>query len=214
MDRSQELDQLGKALAAAQAELRPAPMNAKNPFLKNRYADLGSIIDTSRPVLAKHGLSVTQMLGGDANTVAVETVLLHTSGQWVSGTVSLPVPLEKGKSAAQAAGSVITYLRRYGLSAALGMYADEDNDGHVPHQPAQQAPAAPPPTPATEAQRKRMHALLGELGITDREKYVALAAWSVGRDIASTSELTGPEAQHFIDYLAKRRYDEQQGSVA
>jgi hypothetical protein len=56
---------------------------------------------------------------------------------------------EKGKSAAQVAGSIITYLRRYALAAALGIYADEDTDGHLaqPRPQAQPEPQPPTPTP-------------------------------------------------------------------
>ena len=46
-----------------------------------------------RPVLAKHGLSVVQFPGysHEHKLVAVETTLMHKSGQYVSGTVAAPV---------------------------------------------------------------------------------------------------------------------------
>ena len=65
----------------------------------------------------------------------------------MSSTLTLPVMDEKGKSTAQVAGSVITYLRRYALASVLGIYADEDTDGHTDSkkpEPKKAEPVAPP----------------------------------------------------------------------
>ncbi len=37
-----------------------AVFDATNPFLKSKYASLGAVIHASRPILAKHGLSLIQ----------------------------------------------------------------------------------------------------------------------------------------------------------
>jgi hypothetical protein len=149
MDKSDTIKELAGALAKAQAEMPAAPMNAVNPFLKNKYADLGSIIKTAAPVLAKHGLSYVQTVGGWDEAVSVSTVLMHTSGDFISDTVSMTIGEERGKSAAQVAGSIITYLRRYSLASMLGMYADEDVAGSEPlgkkvSQKAKPVPASQP----------------------------------------------------------------------
>ena len=44
----------------------------------------------------------------------------------------MPIGEEKGKSSAQVAGSIVTYLRRYSLASILGIYSDEDGDGNKP----------------------------------------------------------------------------------
>jgi len=142
MNKSESIKNLAEALSKAQTEMPTVKFNAKNPFLKNRYADLGAIISTSKPILAKHGLSVSQLTGNNGDCVGVETVLMHESGEWLESSMYLPVGVEKGKSQAQVAGSIITYLRRYSLSAILGMYSDEDGDGNQP-APQQQAKPAP-----------------------------------------------------------------------
>ena len=49
---------------------------------------------------------------------------MHESGEWLEDAILLPVTAEKGKSQAQLAGSVVTYLRRYSWAAVLGMYHD------------------------------------------------------------------------------------------
>jgi hypothetical protein len=130
MQRSEQLNELAAALAEAQAEMRAAEMNATNPFLKNRYADLGSIIEAIRPAIGKHGLSFAQMPTFDGQVVTVETIILHASGQWLASDISLSIEGEKGLSLAQVMGKAITYLRRYGLSAMFGVYADKDEDGN------------------------------------------------------------------------------------
>ena len=122
-------DKIAKALVSAQAEMPAIEMNATNPFLKNKYADLGAIIKTVRPILAKHGLAFSQLAVGSGGEVGIKTMLIHDSGEFIVDTITLPMTEERGKSSAQAAGSIITYLRRYSLSAILGIYADEDTDG-------------------------------------------------------------------------------------
>jgi hypothetical protein len=130
MDKSESINELATALAKAQGEFDPAKMGAVNPFLKNKYADLGSVIAASKAACAKYGLAVTQPASTDGENVTVTTMLLHQSGQWISSGMTLPLGKESGRSIAQAAGSIITYLRRYSLSAILGIYADADTDGN------------------------------------------------------------------------------------
>lgn len=132
MNKSETIVNLAKALSQAQGEMPVIKFNSVNPFLKNNYADLGAIIAGTRPVLAKFGLAVTQLTFGEDGVVGVETMLTHNSGEWISDRVSMQVGEERGKSSAQVAGSIVTYLRRYALASILGVYADEDGDGNKP----------------------------------------------------------------------------------
>lgn len=130
------------------------PFDATNPFLKNRYASLGSVIEHSRPILAKYGLSIIQPPINDGDRIGVESTLLHTSGEFITTRFTLPLGDEKGKSLAQVAGSVVTYLRRYSWASILGLYADEDTDGEEAPKRPQDAPrAARAPTPPQAAQK-------------------------------------------------------------
>lgn len=133
MNKSDQIDQLAHHLALVQREIKPVVFNATNKFLGNRYADLGAVIEACKKSLTDNGFAVTQLATHDGG-IGVETVLMHESGQWISSTISLPLDDEKGKSAAQVAGSIITYLRRYALAAIVGLYADEDSDGNSPKQ--------------------------------------------------------------------------------
>lgn len=131
MNKSETIVKLAEALSKAQAEMPAAKFSSINPFLKNKYANLGTIIETAQPVLAKFQLSVSQLVYSEGEQVGVETILMHASGEWLESSISMPTEVEKGKSSAQVAGSIITYLRRYSLAAILGMYADEDGDGNA-----------------------------------------------------------------------------------
>lgn len=139
---------LNAALAKAQADFKAVPFDATNPFLKNRYASLGSCIESTKPILAKYGLSVTQQPTGNGTTIGVITTLRHQSGESCATEIALPLSDEKGKSQAQLAGSIITYLRRYSLAGLLGLYADEDTDGHSTPQTSASTPPKPVQTPA------------------------------------------------------------------
>lgn len=128
---SPTITKLAIALVKAQAEMPAAKFNATNPFFKSKYADLGSVIETARPVLAKHGLAILQPVVSSGNgRIGIRTLVIHESGEFISSDVYIPVLDEKGKSLVQSAGSIISYLRRYSLSSMLGIYADEDTDAN------------------------------------------------------------------------------------
>lgn len=131
MNMSEQINELATALALAQVELENANKNAANPHFKSKYADLAEVLNTVRPVFAKHGLSVTQFPSYADGLVSVRTVLMHNSGQWMAGDASAPA----SKLDAQGVGSAITYLRRYSLAAVAGV-AQEDDDGNAAVKPA------------------------------------------------------------------------------
>jgi hypothetical protein len=149
MEKSDSIKELASALARAQSKIPAAKMDSINPFLKSKYASLGAIIDASKSILSNCGLSVSQMVEfGDNDKIGITTILMHESGEWISSTVSLPIGEEKGKSQAQVAGSIISYLRRYSLASVLGMYSEEDVDGEKPalhntEKPASRNPEKP-----------------------------------------------------------------------
>lgn len=136
MTKSESIANLAAALSKAQAEFKAVAFDATNPFLKNKFASLGAIIAATQPIIARHGLAAVQLPVNEGNLIGIETVLIHSSGEWLAARVVLPLPEEKGKSLAQVAGSTLTYLRRYALASALRLYADDDTDGHGEVHPA------------------------------------------------------------------------------
>lgn len=161
---SEQIGELAAALAAAQGEMTAASKDATNPHFKSRYATLASVWDAIRGPLSQHGLSVSQVLESAENGVgvAVRTLLLHTSGQWIASRYVMPIT---DKLTPQAMGSAITYARRYALSAIVGIAPDDDDDGNAasvtPARQEQPKPTPPPP-PAKPTLHKRLGDLLTE----------------------------------------------------
>lgn len=128
MQKSESIKELCAALVLAQGELEHAGKTSKNPHFNSKYADLAEVLDTIRPTLSKHGLAVMQFpaYSAEHGVVVVETVLVHRSGEYVAGSVGVPVT----KKDAQGVGSGITYARRYSLAAVVGI-AQDDDDGNA-----------------------------------------------------------------------------------
>ena len=124
MKTSESIKEIAPALVIAQSEIKAAIKDATNPFFKNKYADLASVIEAVRIPLNKAGISFLQPASANETGVVVETVLLHKSVEWVSESLHMPV----NKQDAQAVGSAITYGRRYGLQSFCGV-PSEDDDG-------------------------------------------------------------------------------------
>ena len=129
MKTSEQINEIAEALAAAQGEILNPNKSAENPFFKSKYADLAEVLNVVRPAFSKHGLSVVQMpYSSYDGGIGVTTMISHKSGQWMQG--SLELPLQVAKNVNQDAGSAITYMRRYALAAAAGV-AQEDLDANL-----------------------------------------------------------------------------------
>ena len=125
-EMSQEIGELAKSLAGAQAEIQTAAKGKVNPHFNSRYADLASVWEAVRAPLTKHGLSVVQLPLSDGDRVGVSTTLLHSSGQWLRGTLWG----KPDKPGPQALVSCVTYFRRTALAAVAGV-APDDDDGNA-----------------------------------------------------------------------------------
>jgi hypothetical protein len=157
IDRSPEINELFAALAKAQAEIRIAGKESRNQFLKSKYADLVSVVNASRPALAKNGLSVMQSMDTDEEGRRyLVTILGHSSGQYMSSRIDIPYyppsadPSKKEtlRDFFQSFGACVTYLRRYAYASIVGVIADEEDDdgssiSERPYAPPVQKPKAP-----------------------------------------------------------------------
>lgn len=129
METSQTIGKISEALAKAQGQMKNAAFDASNPHFKSKYASLASIMDACRAALSANGIAILQgtSVGSDSNRVHVTTLLAHISGEFIKETLSL----KPARDDAQSIGSAITYARRYGLSALVGIIGDEDDDGNA-----------------------------------------------------------------------------------
>lgn len=123
MIMSETIGKLTEALAKAQSQMGFAKKDKANDYFKSSYADLASCIEVSREPLSKNGLAVIQTVEEDAQGVCVETLLTHTSGEWIKGKAVIPMT----KRDPQALGSAVTYGRRYSLCAIINLASDDDD---------------------------------------------------------------------------------------
>lgn len=124
MKQTEQIDKLCAALSKMQASLEAAPKSSKGYNYK--YSDLATVWSVLQKPLTDNGLTVFQeafTIDGDA---AMRTKVMHSSGQWIE---TEPLILPMGKKDAHSTGSAITYMKRYQLSAALGLVCDDDDDG-------------------------------------------------------------------------------------
>lgn len=152
MNTDKATPELFAALAAAQAEVENASKASVNPHFKSRYADLAEVLNTTRPVFSRHGLSLLQSTSFDGSLVSVTTLIGHKSG----GTVSSVASCVPAKCDAQGIGAATTYLRRYGLAAMCGV-AQEDDDGNSAAHNKPAAPASSVPSDALIAVLTALH---------------------------------------------------------
>jgi len=122
MEKSETIGKLTLALSKVQSQLRPAKENSKNPFFKSSYADLGSVWDSVRKLLAENELAVIQM---PTDVGGLTTTLSHSSGEYMSSTMYIP-----SKEDAHGVGSAISYARRYALASIVGVVTGDD-DGNM-----------------------------------------------------------------------------------
>lgn len=125
MKMSNTIGALAKALSNAQKEIKGATVNANNPYYNSSYADLSAVVDAAKP-LSSNDIAYTQQSSFRDGAHIIETVLIHSSGEWISG--EFPI-FSKDLQDPQKHKSAHTLLRRAALMAAIGL-AEIDDDGN------------------------------------------------------------------------------------
>lgn len=127
--RSDEIKDLVSDFIAVQKIIQNPINSANNPYFHSKYASLDEILKMVRPILTEHNLAVAQNVGGNGESIWVSTILMHKTGQFLE---SDPLVLKMSEATnPQKGGSNITYARRYSLTALLGIFGEEDDDGNI-----------------------------------------------------------------------------------
>lgn len=212
-------ESLAAALAAAQAELPAVEPNAVNPHFRSKFVSLDHLIAKTRPVLNRHGLSLSQWptsvtLDGGLPHPALRTILRHESGEEIVDVM----PLLLTKQDMQGLGAATTYGRRYAWAAALGISSDEDDDGESisanPEQQAKPKPARKPdaakpepaqPRPLNERKQADIHAVakrLEDAGAVSAEQFAHVLTTEY--QASDVGNLTADQGEQLLERLRKK----------
>jgi hypothetical protein len=126
-----------RAMAAAQAEMLPVIRDATNTHTNSKYARLETVDRAMRPIYTKHGFGVR--FGSDVSPregyIRIVCTVSHVGGYSETNYLDAPPDTtgsqgKANKTAVQAVGSSVSYLRRYLLAMVFNIVlADDDDDG-------------------------------------------------------------------------------------
>jgi len=198
---------LAAALSKAQAEItNPAP-NDRNPHFKSDFTNLAGCLDAVKPALAKHGVAIVQAPSWSEGILTVRTILMH-------GSESVECALScKANGDPQKIGSSITYLRRYGLCAMVGISSDKDDDGNAGSEGARpfagdRRQPAQRPQPITPATNTALNAALKAVGVSSQLDADAVCSYVTEGAVPSfPANMTEASAQAVLKELAAAKAD-------
>ena len=196
---SESINKIASALIKAQQEIKIAVFDASNPHFKSRYASLGSVVEACKEALNKNKIVFLQGSHADKDLpkmVCVTTRLIHESGEFIEDTIAVPYV----QDTPQALGSSLTYARRYGLSALLGIVSDEDDDGNVGSVSA--PPEQPKPRKPSKLEKQKILSNLAiKAGVKDATGFTNMVKALIGKDVAKSSDLSESEIDTLIEIL-------------
>lgn len=192
MKRSESITKLATGLAKFNSEVSSISKDAKNPFFKSDYVTLDKLIIATRELMQKNGLSILQMpLSKENGEIGIQTILIHESGEYIE---SEPLFMKPVKNDPQAAGSVITYLRRYSYQAILNLNTGEDDDANYSSKREEAKEGI------TDNQYKRLLAIANKKGITPQR---VAATTKADYNKADPKDLTQVEYDKLIQKIEK-----------
>ena len=200
------------ALSAAQGEFPPIP-KSRTVTVKTRtggnyefaYAPLDTILQCVRPALAKHGLALVQSVERSDGSEFIVTRITHSSGEFIQSSVEI---MGHGTTP-QEYGSALTYARRYGVTMALCLASEDDEDGNlasgneVAHRVDRQRAAAPA-VPVSQDTLAKLAALIE----TDGERLKAGLAY---HKVSRMGELSEEQAQHILRSIMNAKAKQESG---
>lgn len=143
MQSSESVKNLFLAKLQCQKELKAVKKDKENPQTRSKYASWDAILETLIPVLSKNGLVLTPIPGSSEERISIKVRLDHPeSGEWCEfEEYSFPKDSNSKNTRAsqvQNEAGILTYAKRYAVTALFNIAADEDIDGNSYRQQNQQ----------------------------------------------------------------------------
>lgn len=209
MEHSEMVSTFAAAFVAAQQQIEGAVKDKTNPHFKTQYADLSAVMEACKGALNAQGIAILQTPApSDTGTLAIDTVLMHKSGEWVSGRTVIPLP----KNDPQGYGSAMTYARRYSLASMVGVCPeDDDGEGAMPQRGQQQrrqdpAPREQPAPKADKAAREKVNELKGLLSMVKLPDRTTVK-WLEAAGVSRFEDMTATQVDGCIRAVQKAHAD-------
>jgi hypothetical protein len=217
------------ALAAVMADCDHVAKRDRNEHQRFMFRGIDAVVNAVGPVLRKHSVMVVPNVESVTyDTVQTSTGkpatacrILATYSFYASDGSSLDtrVAAEAWDAGDKAAPKAMSVAFRTALLQALALPTDEpDPDSQTYERDNAPRQAAPPPprqqqrppsaevveggNGITKAQLGKIGALMGEIGVKERDDRLAYVADVIGKPVASSKELTKAEASRVIEALA------------
>ena len=195
MNHSNELDKIFGALHKAQTEIGVAEKKSKGHG--NQYADLAEIIRVVENPCKNNGLIHMQMPIMVEGKACLETIVGHTSGQWISATALMAhAKLHKGNEA-QMMGATISYQRRYSLKSAFGI-AEMDSESAMAYETNKATKAIEDASPVASAEQ------VAELTKLLSDAKVNVTKFLTQKKMASLDEIKEDLAKQMIEHYTEK----------
>lgn len=203
-EKSENINELVKAVCEAQKDIRHATKDSTNPHFKSHYASLTSVIEASREGLNKNGLAIFQVSSIENGEPALDTLLAHVSGQWIKARYLL----RPDKPTPQGYGSALSYARRYSLLSILNLSAEDDDgnaatDSHNTALNGSKTRNSPTPKAAPEPLSEKQIVRLFAIAKESHWSHKDLKEYLRSLGLESTKELTWIQYEHMTQLMKK-----------
>lgn len=194
----------------------------KNTFHNYKYATAADVLEKANDAMVENGVAcfvspelvefrdVTTAKGATEHLATVRAAVTLVDSE--SGETMVIVGIGSGQDSgdkavmkAQTAAIKYAWMMSLNISTGDDPEADEGVDQRTTPAPANNplpAPPVAPMPPISDAQRKKIFALVGEIGWTKEQ---AKESIEVTYGVDSTSKLTMQQAKDFIDFLDKKK---------
>lgn len=193
-----------------QATAKRLEKTGNNPFFKSKYVELKDVLSLAKELCAANNFIFIQtpqfIERYDETGVAIlQTELIHKDGEKIVAQIPLAA---KDKNDPQKIGGAITYMRRYSLTAILGL-EEEDDDGNKSSTKTKGKAIVSGKTSvtskkltgvATEKQINFIYSLLKKFGANTREEALKMISGKMEK-LYTELKFTAQEASDIITKL-------------